>query len=261
MDKLLLHTHTGLGDHIITNGMAHAFAERYDKVLVIHIKQLGESVRALYAGHNKIQTIEFPDIDVTRNGMDMVRKTAEIENAELISIADPYLVYPRRYLLDKDNNLTVQHVATNFDRQFYELAGMHFSIRYTKSRIPNSTKRSREILGDLSKGQPFRLVHNTSSQNNSGYPLEFQKFTKFHDLPFIEILPGITNNVFDFVDLIKHASEIHTVGSFFHHIVDSMIPQTNAELFFHNIMMKHDTQINCFWNNNRWSIVEYDRKY
>jgi hypothetical protein len=51
------------------------------------------------------------------------------------------------------------------------------------------------------------------------------------------------------------------VGSFFQCIVDSMVKQTAANLVFHNIMIKHDTQTNCGWNDNRWIVIEYDRKY
>ena len=82
-----------------------------------------------------------------------------------------------------------------------------------------------------------------------------------NNLPIVEIKLGLTENIFDFVDLIKNAKEIHAVGSFFQCLVDSMFDKTSADLNFHNIMMKHDTQLNCGWNDNRWNIIEYERKY
>jgi len=261
MTSLVLHTHTGLGDHLITNGMTHAFAERYDKVYVIHLKMFTESIQALYKGFDKIETVAFPDKDINLYQRDKIAELAKDTNSELISIADPFLYYPKRLVLNKDNEPVFIHTAINFDRQFYELAGMHFSIRYDMCKIPNSTQRSKEILMDLTKGQDFRLIHNTSSQSSTGYPVNIDMDSPFTNLPTIEIRPGISNNIFDFVDLIKNAKEIHTVGSFFHNLVDCMTDKTSARLVFHNIMMKHETQINCFWNNNRWLQIDYNNKY
>jgi hypothetical protein len=261
MTSLVLHTHTGLGDHLITNGMTHAFAERYDKVYVIHLEMFSESIKTLYAGFDKIETVAFPDKDINLYQRHKINELAMDTNSELVSIADPYLYYPKRLILDKDGRPQFVHTAVNFDRQFYELAGMHFSIRYTKCRIPESTERSKEIFMDLTHGKDYRLVHKTSSQSTSGYPLLVDTNSPYQNLPLIEIKPGITNNIFDFVDLIKNAKEIHTVGSFFHNLVDCMTDKTNARLVFHNIMIKHETQINCFWNNNRWIQIDYDYKY
>ena len=255
MNTIVAHTHTGLGDHIITNGMIHSFAEDYDKVYVPHIKMFGESVRSLYAGYDKIETVEFPDIDINLHGQHLIDALIHDTNSEVARICDPYLYYPRRLILDKDGKLCYVHTATNFDRQFYELAGMHFSYRYTKCRIPPSTDKSNELYQTLSKGKNYILVHSNSSQSE-GYPLSIDS-----NLPVVEIKPGITDNVFDFVDLIRNATEVHVVGSFFQCLVDSMWNDVKGKLFFHNIMMKHDTQINCIWNNNSWNVVEYDRKY
>ena len=261
MKKLLLHTHTGLGDHIITNGMVHAFTEQYDLVLVPHIKMLNTSIVALYDNFPKIKPVMLPDIDITRNGMHLLQEIREKENAEMVSIADPYLYYPRRLLQNSQGNLEYVNVPTNFDRQFYELAGMHFSYRYTKCRLPESTANSKKILNELSKGGNYILVHNTSSQTSTGYPLQIEQVTKNKGLPVINIVPGITDNVFEFYDLIVNASEIHAVGSFFQCLVDSLWEKVSCPMFFHNIMIKHDTQINCRWNDNRWMVLDYDRKY
>jgi hypothetical protein len=48
MKSLVLHTHTGLGDHIITNGMVHSFTEDYDKIYIPHIEIFSESINTNY---------------------------------------------------------------------------------------------------------------------------------------------------------------------------------------------------------------------
>jgi len=261
MASLVLHTHTGLGDHIITNGMAHSFSKDYDLVYVPHIKMFGESVRALYGGfESKIKTVELPDIDINLKGRHLIKNLVDETNSEYIGICDPYLYYPKRLICNSEGKLEYRNIATNFDRQFYELAGMHFSVRYEECKIPDSTDKSKEIYNKLTNDEDFILVHNGSSQS-AAYPLSIKQSSKFLGLKIVEIKPGITNNVFDFVDLVKQAKEIHVVGSFFQCLVDGMYNQTNANLVFHNIMIKHDTQTNCGWNNNRWTVIEYDKKY
>jgi hypothetical protein len=121
--------------------------------------------------------------------------------------------------------------------------------------IPLSTYKSESIYEKLSNGKAYILVHDNSSQSE-GYPLDIKS-----NLPLVKIKPGITDNVFDFVDLIRNATEVHAVGSFFQCLVDSMWNDVKGKLYFHNLMMKHDTQINCLWNNNSWNVIEYDRKY
>jgi len=258
--SLLLHSHTGLGDHIICNGMAHAFADTYDKVYLIHIKMFGDSIRALYRGHHKIELIEFPDIDVTKNAMGEVRKAASDRNAELLSVADPLLYYPQRLLVNNKGDIIQMHIATNFERQFYEIAGLPFCYRYTRAVMPESTESSRKLLQDLTAGEDFVLIHNASSQSE-GYPIALDQVTKHPNLRRVYVKPGHTNNIFDYVDLIKRATEIHTVGSSFYCIVDSMFNQTTAKLFFHDLVMKHETQINTVWNEFKWNVVSYNARF
>jgi hypothetical protein len=240
--------------------MAHAFTDIYDKVYIIHIKIFGESVRALYQGHQKIALIEFPDVDVTKDAMNEVRKAASDRNAELLSVADPLLQYPQRLLVNNEGKIIRMHVAANFDRQFYEIAGLPFCYRYTRAVMPGSTESSRKLLQDLTAGEDFVLIHNASSQSE-GYPIALDQVTKHPNLRRVYVKPGHTNNIFDYIDLVKNASEIHTVGSSFHHVVDSMFKQTKATLFFHDLMLKHETQINTVWNEFKWNVVSYNARF
>jgi hypothetical protein len=77
-------------------------------------------------------------------------------------------------------------MASNFERQFYELAGMHYSVRYEDCRIPDSTDKSKEIYNKLTDGKDFILVHNGSSQS-TGYPLNIKQVSKYPELKIVEI--------------------------------------------------------------------------
>jgi hypothetical protein len=260
MKNILIHTHTGLGDYFITNGIMHSYTLNYDKVYLIYIKMFRETVQELYKGFESITPIEFPDVDVTKTAMREVRQTAQNLNAEMISLADPYLHYPERLIFNKDQNLVKLNVAVNFDRQFYELAGLPFACRYTNCRIPAKTERSEEIYQTLSGGEDYILIHGGSSQQDD-YGLAIDQLTSYKDLKRVYIKPGVTNNVLDFVTLIERAKEIHAVGSFFQCLVDSMVKRTKADLIFHDVMMKHETQVSNKWNDYRWKVVNYGVKY
>ena len=260
MKSLVLHTHTGLGDHIITNGMVHSFIEDYDKIYIPHIEIFSESINALYKGFNKVEPVPLPNIDINLDGRHLIQKIVDDTKSEYICIADPLLFYPFRIFFNSKGELEMRHVATNFDRQFYELAGMHFSIRYTDARIPASTERSLEIYKQLTNEEDFILVHDISSINVD-LPLAIKDISKKAGLRVVKVTLDISNNIFDLVDLIKRAKEIHVIPSSFFCIVDSIVKETTADLFLHNILIKYDAQTNCQWNDNRWNVIEYRNKY
>ena len=255
MNKLLLHTHSGIGDHIICNGMVHSYAEKYDIVYVPHLKMYGESVRTLYDGFSKIIPVEFPNIDLNRN-RHLLQDFAIKNNAEMISIADPDIQYSNHLRILEDGNAHWVTLAIGSDRQFYELADLTFSTRYNKCHIPENTIKSEELYVKLSNKKPYVLVHRYSSGRKLGYPLVINTH-----LNVVEITENITNNIFDYLTLIKNANEIHVVPSSIGCLVDSIATKIKAKLFFHNVKCSVETQVNCKWNNFRWIVVDYNRKF
>jgi hypothetical protein len=107
--------------------------------------------------------------------------------------------------MNSKNELEMRNIATNFDRQFYELAGMHFSIRYTYAKMPESTDKSLEIYKQLTNEEDFILVHDNSSIS-SQLPLALDQVSKYKNLKVVKIQMGVTNNVFDF-ELIQNARQ------------------------------------------------------
>lgn len=260
MTKLLLHTHTGLGDHIICNGMVHAYSEVCDIVYVPYRQFFKESMTTLYEGFDKIKLLEFPDIDITRN-KHLLEDFANKNNCSMISAADPEIQYTNLLRKLPGGRIAHANLAIGSDRQMYEIADLPFSMRYTKCRIPQTTKNSKNLYDALYKGRDYMLVHKYSSNKNDGYPVNLNAGGNINNLDIIEIKDGITNNIFDYMELIYNAKEIHVVPSSVGCLVDSVVDRTNAKLFFHNIKASVETQVNCRWNNNRWFIVGYEEMY
>jgi len=255
MASLFVNAHFGLGDHIIANGMIHYFAEKYDKVYVPHLKMYNKSLTSLYQNYEKIEPIEFPDIDLNLYGKHLLQEFINKTNSEYLMVGDPYLQYTPIHFLTS-NGFYTKNVCINFERQMYEVAGLHYFYRYNYTKIPKSTTKSLELLKDLSKNKPYRLVQ--SSGSGGEYSLDFSNSN--NNLHTIKIEPGYTENVFDFYDLIINAEEIHTIGSFFQPYVDSLHNETSAKLFYHSILAKHMSNINSILNNYRWDIIDYRYK-
>ena len=79
-------------------------------------------------------------------------------------------------------------------------------------------------------------------------------------MKIIQIQTGHTPNLLDYMQLIRHAQEIHCIPSAFHCLVDSVIPQTNAALFYHDVKVNTLMHVNSRWNAWRWNVVYYDVK-
>ena len=69
-------------------------------------------------------------------------------------------------------------------------------------------------------------------------------------LPVIEIRPGLTNNMLDYVKIIQNASEIHCIDSSVMNLIDGMKLKTD-DLFFHTI------KPTGFRYSDKWKIVQY----
>ena len=260
MNKLLLHTHTGLGDHIICNGMVHAFTDVCDIVYVPYRKHFRESMETLYEGFDKIKLLEFPDIDITRN-KHLLEDFANKNECSMLSAADPAIQYTRLLRRLPDGKIDYANLAINSDRQMYEIVDVPFSMRYTKCNIPLKTKNSKNLFDSLYKGRDYMLVHKYSSNKNDGYPVNLNVGGNANNLDVIEIQEGVTNNIFDYLDLIYNAKEIHVVPSSIGCLVDSIVDRAPGRLFFHNVKASVETQVNCEWNKYRWSVVGYDVMY
>ena len=130
--------------------------------------------------------------------------------------------------------------------------------------MPNHVDGADELYEQLSNNEPYILVHKRpSNEYPYGFPIDIGHFRRSKNLPdyrTIEIMPDITNNMMQYIKLIKNAKEIHCVDSSFYQLVDGMVNHTSADLYFHKIRAFSMLRVNCKWNNYRWQMVEYGVK-
>jgi hypothetical protein len=171
-------------------------------------------------------------------------------------------VYYRR--LQRENS-PPEYFAVNFDRQFYEQAGILFKERYEKFTLPKEIPGVDEVYDKLTEGEKNYIIVHKNSSAEGDYPIDLWTWRRnqigtIPDTKIIKIEMGQTTNMLSYMRLIENAKEIHCLNSSFFCLVDSVAKRIKPKLFYHDIRMNNITQTNCESNGNRWTIVEYPFK-
>lgn len=219
MKSIILHHHLGLGDHFLCNGLVHKVSEEYDEVYLACKEHNYETVEYLYSESPKIKIFKIHNYE-----HEEVNAFSTITGISILKVG-----------FEKCN-------FKNWDRSFYDQLNIDFSEKYKSFYIPKNPPKI--ILP--TPNESFILVHNEASVGK--YDLNIET-----NLKIVEILKGISNNLFSYLDLIKNASEIHCINSCLFHLIDS-IPDITDKLYYHNVRKKEpDPTLNY-----RWQRVNYD---
>jgi hypothetical protein len=244
----------GLGDAFVMSPIVHKVSKDYDKIYFPARHSNYETVKCLFQDNPKVEVFSYvvhEDIGKWLADKDCVSiNPPDIKTTELqlpgINVPVPVPIY--------------------WDRQVYEYYDMTFSSRYSEFKLPKNIEGVDELYQSLTNGDAnYCLLHQQTFHHTSGMlDLHIQQWRSQYNLPpmkIIEITPDITANMLKYVKLIENAKEIHCVSSSFFNLVDSIFERTNANLFFHDIRATAMMQINSKWNNNRWNVVKYHRKF
>lgn len=247
IDKLFFIGYQSLGDTFIHNGIAHHYARM--------CKELHIPTHPYYEGTTRCLYKDFPNIKV-------VSLMPEDEDKYVYDNRMSRLV---REKLMYVNNIDKRLISICFDMQYYAMHDVPFSQRYTGFRLPNHVEGADELYNKLvQNNEPYVLFHKQVRACPEGLPVNIDMFRKHYNLPDIKIIEvdrELDNgNMLKWVKLIRNAAEIHVVNGAFWCLVESMLGQTNAQLYFHDI--RHPiTRINHEWNNYRWTVVNYTDRF
>lgn len=228
MDKVYIHHHLGLGDHIICCGIIRQFCQIYRKVY-------------LFCKHNNVLNVSFLYRDLT--------------NLILIPISNDNEVYQN---ITNENILRIgfenvgqiiQKFNVGWDESFYRQINMPFKERWDSFNVLRDSKREEKLFNKLNPDNlKFVLIHSTGSDGVNR--INYNAIGK--DLFVIEISPTNTNIIFDYLKLIEFAEEIHCIDSSFLHLVDSVKSSTN--LFYHkNVKMRNVSESHT--QIKKWNII------
>jgi hypothetical protein len=235
MEKLLVATRGGLGDQIICNGIVNHWSETHHVILPVR-KDFIPSMQCLYMDNPNVEIIECYYLQLGPGHEQEMLEKSQHYNARYISIGT-------MGINDKE-----------YQESMYGYAGLPFEYRYSKFRFPSEVKNSQNLFQHFEQAKaPYSLVHSCGSSGPANLHRHLINY------PTIEV-DLYTNNIFDWIDVILNATEIHCLPSSFFHLVDSILPQVKAKLFYHNA--RRHTGMNPFneFNHGRWQWVHYDQR-
>lgn len=116
-----------------------------------------------------------------------------------------------------------------FDEAFYRKKQIDFECRWARSSFEPGPSGKKLFMELNPLNVPYRLVHAESSIGK--YSLNLPD----DGLLTIRVQP-LTNNLFDWCELIKGASEIHVVDSSFIHLVESLLYGDNGHRYYYHIV-------------------------
>jgi ADP-heptose:LPS heptosyltransferase len=203
---MVLEPHLGLGDGIICLGLVRELSRRYP------------SHQLYYAClHRCFHTLVWMFQDL--NNVYPVAVTSGREARQLAGFLNA------QYM-----PIGIHHVdIKRFDAFFYEQHQVNFDLRWEHGDVPPGPK-TKELFEQLNPDhQPYILICN----RESGHERYTLNFANPHNKLVIEV-QALTNNIFDWVELIQRSDEIHTIDTAFIHVLESTLyKKEHPPLYFH----------------------------
>jgi hypothetical protein len=214
--------HKGIGDMINLQGAVNYLSESVDELFVVCHSFYVDVAKDLYRDNPKVRLLQVKlTTEVCRNGQTMpgeiVQWTPTFQKImtyfESTHICGIYL--PTTVIWKKD------WVAHPIPDCFYDDLGLDRKIKTTHNTL-QSTSQTRRLYEPL-EGKTYIFVHQTSSNTyvslvkwNIQEVLTIDPDTNLYKPgdPFYELANRfLKQNIFDYYDVIKNASEIYTVDS------------------------------------------------
>lgn len=244
-ENLFFSEEMSLGDAFVLNGAVHHFASLCHTLYLPSNEVYFDSIQCLYKDWKHIKVIRTPEYH---------ELLKSLPNSFHLKIPHLY------YMTVRVTNNEAQTIAINWERQNYENLGIPYSVRYTGARIPEFVEGAKELKDQLTGGvQDYAVVGRYMQGENIPLNFDITQFTG--NLKVVEITPGITKNILQYVDLIRGAKQIHVIPSSIHALVDSMWNEVTPDLFFHHIRKNYVGQVNSCLNRGRWRVVNYGVQY
>jgi hypothetical protein len=225
-----IYHHLGLGDHIICNGMVRNYYKQDNNI-------------KLFCKNHNILNVKYMYRDVS--------------NLELIPIDNDLQCI--KYIKNnniKDNIIKIGHEKCNkeesssFDKDFYRIAGLDFSVRFNNFFIDRDNEKEEELINELNpNNEKFIFIHDDKSK---GYNIDISKISNYN---MFKIIYNDTRFlVFNYIKLIEMAEEVHFMQSSFKELICSY-EFKKTKFYQHNYIRKYDSYMNSVGLNK---IIEID---
>lgn len=209
--EILLCTHLGLGDQIISNAIVRAAVQAYGKVALPVKASNMESVGFMFRDLEGLLPVKVPD-KWHRGGerymMDMERKWKGC-SADLTMFNRP-----------KEWVSTARR-GGEFDKNFYRWAGMGIKEKFRGFHV----ERDKSVEVPVPEGN-YILLHDTAEFAISARALPINS-----GIPILHVHDFEASNIFSLWGVIENATEIHMINSGPLNLTDFLKPK--GKLFWH----------------------------
>jgi hypothetical protein len=188
-----IYQHLGLGDHLICNGLIRELNKKYGDITLFVKPIYLNTLKAMYADISSIFLEPKWDHEVP-----LFIQNNKIKDEDYIKIVHEFLKQD-----------------TSFDRSFYGQMNVDFEKRWSSFYIPRNKEKEGELYTLLVKNKDYMFIHTDPSRGFGlkNIPVEYQ-----------QIIPsmGITENIFDYCEIIEKAKEVHCYPGSFLFLIDSI---------------------------------------
>ena len=203
-EKIYVHHHLGLGDHIVCNAIVRSLHKKHGPVLLAVKKQNYSSVKQLYR-----------DIDVSLHQVNCDEDCHAM-----------YQKYPSVIVGFEDLR---RRNTVEWEEAFYAQMGMDYSERFTGFHIDRDHDREKALEEEINLPEEFAFCNTSTSRGC----LEIEIDTRMEKI----FLEEKTDNIFDWMGVIEKASEIHTVDSSIFQLIKQLNLKSNK--YFYDVRNLH----------------------
>jgi hypothetical protein len=211
---IFIHTHQGIGDHMICNGLVRELTERENAAITYLAvkKENYTSVSAMYADDSRIHCLPM----------------------EKWFHGDPHRIpmsLPQAKIASKVFISGFDKCRQDWDVSFYDSVDVPFEKRWTSFKCHRNKEREAKLESIINpNNEPFVLVH-----DEQAYAPDRFEFRTRNDLKIIRVKKVVTSdgwadNLIDWYGMLEKATEIHCISSSVIHFAASI----GREGFFHD---------------------------
>tara|TARA_R110000824_G_scaffold288465_4_gene476360 strand:+ start:900 stop:1736 length:837 start_codon:yes stop_codon:yes gene_type:complete len=216
-DSIVVANNTGIGDAIVMNGSVRYLASKYNKVYLVCWDSRFKHIEFMYRDNDRIIPFVKPHPSSTRQAR--LRQESAYRK---ITEENPSVNFPplRRCYFNKESEWLEQARRLNLPNDviwphvFYAVQGVPYGERYKSYFLLRDLEREDSLFETLKLPKKYAFVVRDSRK----YRFDFKPPTS---LPVVDPTdhPWQDTLIFDWIKVIKNASEIHTVDTSWMHLV------------------------------------------
>jgi len=245
---LLLATRGGIGDHIISAGIVNFICNTKHgdrRINLVCYDEWYEPLKYLYEDNPLITLLPGKqDRYLGPAHEDKLKRLAKTLNLKYYSIC------------------TTNVDIARYQQSFYKSTGYPFSFRYSKFPLPKRTLINDKLINKFKPNKPYALCHFWDKLGHRTIG-NIRRDVITSGLDIIEIVPGLTNNLFEWLPIIYEAEEFHCIPGGPFHLIDTLkvLGKCRASRYvYHRARLNTMFNPNHKHNNKCWQIVNYKKK-